>query len=265
MLPLRAAAARVLVAAEEAVRVRFAAAGFDADVAEETLAVSVFRFDPRFDAALTDSLSCAPFGCGFAFACARLCFCASSRFVSSWCACESKKRPLAAWLVAFWAFWKLLLSSVGEYCIINSSTLISYRCGELLMFAYELTLICEGATDVAGCPAEAWEETPFELPFVIEWPFCCWLAVCWLSTPVIALSVLGVIVDAEFPFALWLTIARNAAVFGEGGGKATGPPTSGVSPVDGVSPVRKVPEGSKPKIGGWMPALDARAAMEEAG
>lgn len=61
-------------------------------------------------------------------------------------------------------------------------------------------------------------------------------------------------------------IARKAAVFGEGGGKATGPPTSGVRPVEGVSPVRKVPEGSKPKSGGWTEAaLAANAATDEAG
>jgi len=59
--------------------------------------------------------------------------------------------------------------------------------------------------------------------------------------PVIALRVLGVIVagvgwswGAE---ELLVTKARKAAVFGEGGGKETGPPTSGVRPVDGVRPV----------------------------
>lgn len=108
MLPRRAAAARVFVAAEDAVRVRFVPEGFVVDAADETLAVSVLRLEPRLDAALDDS-SADPFACPFmfalfAFACARLCFWASSRLVSSWCACESKKRPLAAWLVAFWAF-----------------------------------------------------------------------------------------------------------------------------------------------------------------
>lgn len=60
-------------------------------------------------------------------------------------------------------------------------------------------------------------------------------------------------------------IARKAAVFGEGGGKETGPPMSGVSPVPGVRPVRGVSpvrkeEGSKAGRGwsllefGWGPA-----------
>lgn len=60
--------------------------------------------------------------------------------------------------------------------------------------------------------------------------------------PVIALSVFGVIVaglgaicPAELAF---VTIARNAAVFGDGGGNETGPPTRGVRPVEGVRPVR---------------------------
>ena len=35
-----------------------------------------------------------------------------------------------------------------------------------------------------------------------------------------------------------MTIARNAAVLGDGGGKETGPPTRGVRPLEGVRPVR---------------------------
>lgn len=76
------------------------------------------------------------------------------------------------------------------------------------------------------------------------------------------MRVFGVIVAAE-PLPA-LTIARKAAVFGDGGGKATGPPTSGVRPVDGVRPVRNEPDGSKPKSGGCMEdeAEAARAATE---
>lgn len=81
-----------------------------------------------------------------------------------------------------------------------------------------------------------------------------------------ALRVLGVIVAPETPAPPEFIIARNAAVLGEGGGKATGPPTRGVSPVDGVRPVRKVPEGSKPKRGGCTEAaLAARAATDVGG
>lgn len=81
-----------------------------------------------------------------------------------------------------------------------------------------------------------------------------------------ALSVFGVIVGAAPTLEPWFTIARKAAVLGEGGGKATGPPTRGVRPVDGVSPVRKEPEGSNENSGGWTAAaLLARAAMEAAG
>jgi hypothetical protein len=62
------------------------------------------------------------------------------------------------------------------------------------------------------------------------------------NIPVIALRVFGVIVagvglswgGAEEEF---VTMARKAAVFGDGGGKLTGPPTRGVRPVLGVSPV----------------------------
>lgn len=59
-------------------------------------------------------------------------------------------------------------------------------------------------------------------------------------TPVIALSVFGVIVAFELAPALLFIRARNAAVLGEGGGKETGPPTRGVRPVPGVNPVRGV-------------------------
>lgn len=55
----------------------------------------------------------------------------------------------------------------------------------------------------------------------------------------IALSVFGVIVGLLFPAALFI-MERNAAVFGDGGGKETGPPMSGVRPVPGVKPVRGV-------------------------
>ena len=75
-----------------------------------------------------------------------------------------------------------------------------------------------------------------------------------LRTPVSALSVFGVIVAAlaaAAPAALDPTMAKNAAVLGLGGGKATGPPTRGVRPVLGVKPVRKEPEGSKGRSGRW--------------
>lgn len=61
-----------------------------------------------------------------------------------------------------------------------------------------------------------------------------------LRTPVIALRVFGVIVAFELAPALLFISARKAAVFGEGGGKDTGPPTRGVRPVPGVNPVRGV-------------------------
>lgn len=71
----------------------------------------------------------------------------------------------------------------------------------------------------------------------------CVAAVYWLeellSTPFIAESVFGVIV-AFAELELLFMRARNAAVFGEGGGKETGPPTRGVKPVPGVRPVRGV-------------------------
>lgn len=57
-------------------------------------------------------------------------------------------------------------------------------------------------------------------------------------TPVMALRVFGVIVAP--PEADELIMLRKAAVFGDGGGKDTGPPIRGVSPVPGVSPVRGV-------------------------
>ena len=81
------------------------------------------------------------------------------------------------------------------------------------------------------------------------------------------MSVLGVIVAAAAPFAApELTIARKAAVLGEGGGKATGPPTRGVRPVEGVRPVRNEPDASNPKSGGCIePELAARAAIDAAG
>lgn len=57
-------------------------------------------------------------------------------------------------------------------------------------------------------------------------------------------KVLGVMVaateDKEPPLELLFIMARNAAVFGLGGGKDTGPPMRGVRPVAGVSPVRGV-------------------------
>jgi hypothetical protein len=68
-----------------------------------------------------------------------------------------------------------------------------------------------------------------------------WLA----STPVIALRVFGVIVAAAFARAeegvcgLFI-IDKNAAVFGDGGGKEIGPARRGVSPEPGVRPVRGV-------------------------
>lgn len=78
--------------------------------------------------------------------------------------------------------------------------------------------------------------------------------------------MLGVIVAPETPAPPEFIIARNAAVLGEGGGKATGPPTRGtrgVRPVEGVRPVRNVPEGSKPNNGGCTEAaLAARAATD---
>ena len=61
------------------------------------------------------------------------------------------------------------------------------------------------------------------------------------------------------------TMARKAAVFGLGGGKATGPPTRGVRPVDGVRPVLKEAEGSKLKRGGCTAAAEAARAETEAG
>ena len=60
------------------------------------------------------------------------------------------------------------------------------------------------------------------------------------STPVMALSVLGVIVAAPGPPAALFIMFKKAAVPGEGGGNATGPPMSGVRPVPGVRPVRGV-------------------------
>ena len=62
------------------------------------------------------------------------------------------------------------------------------------------------------------------------------------STPVSALSVFGVIVAVFAVAPPDPTIAKNAAVLGLVGGKATGPPTRGVRPVLGVRPVRKEPE-----------------------
>lgn len=61
-----------------------------------------------------------------------------------------------------------------------------------------------------------------------------------LRTPVIALRVFGVIVAFELAPALLFISAKKAAVFGDGGGKETGPPTRGVKPVPGVNPVRGV-------------------------
>lgn len=84
------------------------------------------------------------------------------------------------------------------------------------------------------------------------------------KTPVSALSVFGVIEGAA-PLLPALTIARKAAVFGEGGGNATGPPTSGVRPVEGVRPVRNEPDGSKPKSGGCIEEADAASAATEEG
>jgi len=54
--------------------------------------------------------------------------------------------------------------------------------------------------------------------------------------------------------------ARKAAVLGEGGGKETGPPISGVRPVPGVSPVR----GVRP-VRGVMPVLkdESKGRWEE--
>lgn len=54
----------------------------------------------------------------------------------------------------------------------------------------------------------------------------------------IALRVFGVMV-AALPFGLFI-MWRKAAVFGDGGGKETGPPRIGVRPVPGVRPVRGV-------------------------
>lgn len=75
----------------------------------------------------------------------------------------------------------------------------------------------------------------------------------WLErAPVIALRVLGVIVALLDPLFI---MDKKAAVFGDGGGKDTGPPINGVRPVPGVSPVRGVRpvrkfEGSKVRLGG---------------
>lgn len=57
--------------------------------------------------------------------------------------------------------------------------------------------------------------------------------------PLRADKVFGVIVAELFrPLAEELvTMARKAAVLGDGGGKLVGPPTSGVRPVFGVRPV----------------------------
>lgn len=64
---------------------------------------------------------------------------------------------------------------------------------------------------------------------------------------------------------VWLvTMAKKAAVLGDGGGKETGPPTSGVRPVrptSGVRPVRKAGcEGSQPPTVVLVPIDPARAA-----
>lgn len=71
-------------------------------------------------------------------------------------------------------------------------------------------------------------------------------------------SVLGVMVapEADGPEEL-VTMARNVAVFGEGGGKAIGPLPRGVRPVlklerSGVKPVLKL--GSKALVDDWGPA-----------
>jgi hypothetical protein len=70
-----------------------------------------------------------------------------------------------------------------------------------------------------------------------------WFDELWLaSTAVIALRVFGVIVATAFARAeegvcgLFI-IDKNAAVFGDGGGKEIGPAERGVSPVLGARPV----------------------------
>lgn len=84
-----------------------------------------------------------------------------------------------------------------------------------------------------------------------------------LRTLVRTLSVLGVIValaELSGPAAdAFVTMARKAAVLGEGGGNETGPPMTpagvrpvpaGVRPVPGVRPVRKEDES---KMEWWWP------------
>lgn len=87
-------------------------------------------------------------------------------------------------------------------------------------------------------------------------PFIPWAA-GFGAAPVKAARVLGVMVGpvagGATPTGPLVTMARNAAVLGEGGGKEVGPPASGVSPVrkllrSGVNPVRK-DCGSKPLLG----------------
>lgn len=110
--------------------------------------------------------------------------------------------------------------------------------------------VAEGATTAEDCAGAcacvwcAWDD-------VLEFAGCCWCC-CWAAWAAVlwrteerALRVLGVTAAVPEP-----TMARKAAVLGEGGGKATGPPTRGVSPVEGVRPVRNVPEGSKLKESG---------------
>jgi hypothetical protein len=83
----------------------------------------------------------------------------------------------------------------------------------------------------------------------------------WERTPVIALSVFGVIVAAalvrlfEGVWGLCIML-RKAAVFGDGGGKDIGPPSKGVRPVPGVKPVRGVsPVRNEFASNGWLTAF----------
>jgi hypothetical protein len=80
-------------------------------------------------------------------------------------------------------------------------------------------------------------------------------------TPVIALSVFGVIVAAALDRlvdGVWglFIMLRKAAVFGDGGGKDIGPPRRGVRPVPGVNPVRGVsPVRNEFASNGWLVAF----------
>lgn len=169
------------------------------------------RFVPRF-ALETPLLLPLPFAAcvlpALAAAAAAPARCASSRLVSSWWACESRKRPLAAELAA---------------------TDADVRYDDDWLPLVELLLFSRAyAPDVTALMLkgdEAWVWWELE------------------RTPVMAERVLGVMVPDTPPKVggpLLFIMARKAAVLGEGGGKDTGPPMSGVRPVPGVRPLRGV-------------------------